>query len=249
MRVPQEGRELEQLGLAHGAADLVRVHVVVLASPPCDAALCVEIEPGIDEVLVRSPLTCELSHGICAKCYGIDLGRGDMVVLGAAVGIVAAQSIGEPGTQMTLRTFHYAGVAELNVTLGLPRLIEIVDARKSPSTPVMEIYLSEKHSKSEKKVSDLFREVEPEEFREAQTRRVKELHDGLVGFHRGDDVAGYLSLVEELVVAPRPGLEGQRAVAGGGASRLRRFALREAAGLGLRPSALRRLMSFITPFQ
>jgi DNA-directed RNA polymerase subunit A" len=60
-----------------------------------------------------------------------------------AVGIVAAQSIGEPGTQMTMRTFHYAGVAEINVTLGLPRLIEIMDARKSPSTPTMTIYLKE----------------------------------------------------------------------------------------------------------
>ncbi|HHD16842.1 MAG TPA: hypothetical protein ENK47_09045, partial [Euryarchaeota archaeon] len=60
-----------------------------------------------------------------------------------SVGIVAAQSIGEPGTQMTMRTFHYAGVAEINVTLGLPRLIEIVDARKLPSTPMMEIHLKD----------------------------------------------------------------------------------------------------------
>ncbi|MEM2631937.1 MAG: DNA-directed RNA polymerase subunit A' [Candidatus Bathyarchaeia archaeon] len=67
---------------------------------------------------------------------------------GEAVGIVSAQSIGEPGTQMTLRTFHYAGVREQNVTLGLPRLIEIVDARRVPSTPIMVIYLDEKHRKS-----------------------------------------------------------------------------------------------------
>ena len=60
-----------------------------------------------------------------------------------AVGVVAAQSIGEPGTQMTMRTFHYAGVAEINVTLGLPRLIEIVDARKNPSTPMMTVYLKD----------------------------------------------------------------------------------------------------------
>ena len=60
-----------------------------------------------------------------------------------AVGVVAAQSIGEPGTQMTMRTFHYAGVAEINVTLGLPRLIEIVDARKIPSTPTMTIKLNQ----------------------------------------------------------------------------------------------------------
>src|SRR4030042_1830629 len=60
-----------------------------------------------------------------------------------AVGVIAAQSIGEPGTQMTMRTFHYAGVAEINVTLGLPRLIEIMDARKEPSTPTMTVYLRE----------------------------------------------------------------------------------------------------------
>ena len=64
-----------------------------------------------------------------------------LVEPGEAVGTVAAQSIGEPGTQMTLRTFHYAGVAELSVTQGLPRLIEIVDARNNPSTPTMKIYL------------------------------------------------------------------------------------------------------------
>jgi DNA-directed RNA polymerase subunit A" len=60
-----------------------------------------------------------------------------------SAGILAAQSIGEPGTQMTMRTFHYAGVAEINVTLGLPRLIEIVDARRVPSTPMMTIYVDE----------------------------------------------------------------------------------------------------------
>ena len=72
-----------------------------------------------------------------------------------AVGVVAAQSIGEPGTQMTMRTFHYAGVAEINVTLGLPRLIEIVDARKVPSTPTMTIKLAADHAHDR----DLAREV------------------------------------------------------------------------------------------
>src|SRR5207249_3634269 len=63
-----------------------------------------------------------------------------------SAGIVSAQSIGEPGTQMTMRTFHYAGVAEMNVTLGLPRLIEIVDARRVPSTPIMELYVKSGHT-------------------------------------------------------------------------------------------------------
>ncbi len=82
-----------------------------------------------------------------------------LVEPGEAVGIVAAQSIGEPGTQMTLRTFHYAGVREQNVTLGLPRLIEIVDARRVPSTPIMSIYLDKNHRKSKEKATDVARDI------------------------------------------------------------------------------------------
>ncbi len=88
---------------------------------------------SVTEVKVRSPLTCELTHGICAKCYGMDLGRGAMVEQGSAVGIVAAQSIGEPGTQLTLRTFHTGGVAAgSDITTGLPRVEELVEARRLP---------------------------------------------------------------------------------------------------------------------
>lgn len=91
------------------------------------------IDCGIEEVKVRSPLTCELIHGICAHCYGMDLGRGKMVELGAAVGTVAAQSIGEPGTQLTLRTFHTGGVAAGgDITTGLPRVEELFEARRTP---------------------------------------------------------------------------------------------------------------------
>ncbi|MFC2064339.1 DNA-directed RNA polymerase subunit beta' [Chloroflexota bacterium] len=91
------------------------------------------IEAGIKDVKVRSPLTCQLIHGICANCYGLDLGRGKMVELGSAVGIVAAQSIGEPGTQLTLRTFHTGGVAAGgDITSGLPRVEELFEARKTP---------------------------------------------------------------------------------------------------------------------
>jgi DNA-directed RNA polymerase subunit A' len=82
-----------------------------------------------------------------------------LVEPGEAVGIVAAQSMGEPGTQMTLRTFHYAGVREQNVTLGLPRLIEIVDARRTPSTPIMSIYLDKEHRKSKEKATEVAREI------------------------------------------------------------------------------------------
>ncbi len=88
----------------------------------------------VPEVQVRSPMTCSLIHGICALCYGRDLGRGEMVEIGSAVGIVAAQSIGEPGTQLTLRTFHTGGTAQASgdITSGLPRVEELFEARKKP---------------------------------------------------------------------------------------------------------------------
>ncbi|KCZ72735.1 DNA-directed RNA polymerase, subunit A' [Candidatus Methanoperedens nitroreducens] len=79
---------------------------------------------------------------------------------GEAAGVVSAQSIGEPGTQMTMRTFHYAGVAEINVTLGLPRLIEIVDARKSPSTPMMTIFLEKDYAFDRDKARELAWKIE-----------------------------------------------------------------------------------------
>jgi DNA-directed RNA polymerase subunit beta' len=89
---------------------------------------------GIDELYVFSPMTCELEQGICSKCYGIDLATGVPVEMGAAVGIVAAQSIGEPGTQLTLRTFHTGGTAEArgDITQGLPRVEELFEARQQP---------------------------------------------------------------------------------------------------------------------
>ncbi|MHA1216042.1 MAG: DNA-directed RNA polymerase subunit A', partial [Candidatus Thorarchaeota archaeon] len=94
-----------------------------------------------------------------AICLTLENYKRALVEPGEAVGIVAAQSIGEPGTQMTLRTFHYAGVREQNVTLGLPRLIEIVDARRSPSTPIMTIYLDKEHRKSKEKATEIAREI------------------------------------------------------------------------------------------
>jgi DNA-directed RNA polymerase subunit beta' len=89
---------------------------------------------SVEDVCVRSPMTCDLVHGICAMCYGRDLGRGEMVGIGTAVGIIAAQSIGEPGTQLTLRTFHSGGTAQASgdITSGLPRVEELFEARKKP---------------------------------------------------------------------------------------------------------------------
>ena len=87
------------------------------------------VEAGVDEVLVRSPLTCQARHGVCRACYGRNLATGSLVGIGEAVGIIAAQSIGEPGTQLTMRTFHTGGVAGLDITAGLPRVEELFEAR------------------------------------------------------------------------------------------------------------------------
>jgi len=84
---------------------------------------------SIDQVYVRSPLTCQTRRGICQLCYGRDLGRGELVELRTAVGIIAAESIGEPGTQLTMRTFHTGGVAGVDITSGLPRVEELFEAR------------------------------------------------------------------------------------------------------------------------
>ena len=87
------------------------------------------INAGITKVHVRTPLTCQLRRGACQRCYGRNLANGRMVDLNTAVGIIAAQSIGEPGTQLTLRTFHTGGVVGLDITSGLPRVEELFEAR------------------------------------------------------------------------------------------------------------------------
>ena len=87
------------------------------------------VEAGITEVFVRSPLTCDAHRGLCRPCYGRIPATGHLVKVGEAVGIIAAQSIGEPGTQLTMRTFHTGGVAGLDITSGLPRVEEIFEAR------------------------------------------------------------------------------------------------------------------------
>lgn len=91
---------------------------------------------GVEEVVIRTALTCQARYGICAMCYGRDLATRQMVKMGTAVGVIAAQSIGEPGTQLTMRTFHKAGVAGKDITQGLPRVEELFEAR-TPKEPAI----------------------------------------------------------------------------------------------------------------
>ena len=94
-----------------------------------DVVIARLFEAGVDQVKIRSVLTCESRVGTCAKCYGRSLATGQLVDIGEAVGIIAAQSIGEPGTQLTMRTFHTGGVAGDDITQGLPRVVELFEAR------------------------------------------------------------------------------------------------------------------------
>jgi len=95
------------------------------------------IAAGIEEVTIRTAFTCNTKHGVCQKCYGRNLATGSDVEVGEAVGIIAAQSIGEPGTQLTMRTFHTGGVAGDDITQGLPRIQELFEARNPKGLAVI----------------------------------------------------------------------------------------------------------------
>jgi DNA-directed RNA polymerase subunit beta' len=94
-------------------------------------------DPSIDRVRTRSVLTCEAEQGICVACYGESLATGEMIELGEAVGVIAAQSIGEPGTQLTMRTFHTGGIVGEDITHGLPRVVELFEARTPKGAAVL----------------------------------------------------------------------------------------------------------------
>ena len=112
-----------------------------------EKATIIEKHKSIKSVKVRSPITCKSRYGTCAKCYGYDLATNKQVKVGEAVGIIAAQSIGEPGTQLTLRTFHIGGVAGRDITYGLPRAEEIFEARTPKGAAIL--------SKSNGEISDI----------------------------------------------------------------------------------------------
>ncbi len=123
-------------------ADIVsKKKTIVKAGEVITDELAIEIDQsGVESAIVRSPLTCKASHGICAQCYGWDFSTRAMVEIGVPVGVIGAQSIGEPGTQLTMRVKHSGGIVGLDVTQGLPRVEELFEARipKSPA-PIAEI--------------------------------------------------------------------------------------------------------------
>jgi DNA-directed RNA polymerase subunit beta' len=148
-----------------------------------EAAVALIEGAGVEEVFIRSPLTCQLGQGLCQQCYGRDLGRHQLVKLGATVGIVAAQSIGEPGTQLTLRTFHTGGIAHgEDITRGLPRVEELLEARK--------------HPKGEAMLADISGRVEVDQVEDG-TRLVKVIDSWLVRDEYAQEPSWTVMLEEE----------------------------------------------------
>ena len=140
--------------------------VIVERNEEIDEAKAQEIiNAGIEKVHARSPLTCQSRRGVCQACYGRDLARGEIVNMNTAVGIIAAQSIGEPGTQLTLQTFHTGGVVGLDITSGLPRVEELFEAR-TPKVPailadisgVAEVIIGDDGDKIEVTSTEIFRD-------------------------------------------------------------------------------------------
>src|SRR5690349_10428276 len=147
------------------AADVVAEDGTVIAQAGADLGdvlIGQLVEAGVSEVKVRCVLTCESLLGTCATCYGRSLATGKLVDVGEAVGIIAAQSIGEPGTQLTMRTFHTGGVAGEDITHGLPRVQELFEARKP---------------KGEAQITELAGQVQIEDDDEKHVRRIRVTSD------------------------------------------------------------------------
>ncbi|HJP66201.1 MAG TPA: DNA-directed RNA polymerase subunit beta', partial [Actinomycetota bacterium] len=145
-----------------------------------DADVRTIMNSGVDVVYVRSVLTCDAVVGVCQRCYGRNLATGRLVDIGESVGIIAAQSIGEPGTQLTMRTFHTGGVAGEDITHGLPRVVELFEARRP---------------KGEAQITELSGTAEIEDDEEKKVRRITVTSDD------GDQVQYAVSLRARLAVA------------------------------------------------
>jgi DNA-directed RNA polymerase subunit beta' len=147
--------------VAQAVVDPKTGEVLCDTNTPIDRVLAKKIvDAGVMEVFVRSPLTCEAARGLCQRCYGTSLATGDRAMQGEAAGIIAAQSIGEPGTQLTMRTFHTGGIAGQDITSGLPRVEELFEARNPRGMAVLteidgEVEVIETPDGREVKVSDV----------------------------------------------------------------------------------------------
>lgn len=177
-----------------------------------EKALLIENCLSISAVLVRSPLTCTAKYGVCQKCYGRDLGTRKLVEIGTPVGVIAAQSIGEPGTQLTMRVRHAGGIVGLDVTQGLPRVEELFEAR----TPKIRSPISEISGKVHitqvadgYKVEVVTQGVKPQEVREYFVPLTSQLYvkDGQL-ISSGEQLAsGYLDIKEVLAVRGLRGVQ------------------------------------------
>jgi DNA-directed RNA polymerase subunit beta' len=176
---------------------------------------------NIQEVAVFTPLTCDSNKGVCQKCYGLDMGRNKLVDIGEAIGIVAAQAIGEPGTQLTMRTFHSGGVAGADITQGLPRVEEIferrepkaeasvsewngevVDVRREGKKKIISIILDEGENRKKGKIVDYelsFRRT-PIVNKGDKIKKGQIISDGSVNLERLFEFAGK-DVTEEYIVA------------------------------------------------
>ena len=149
------------------------------------------VNAGVEEVTIRSAFTCNTKHGVCKHCYGRNLATGDDVEVGEAVGIIAAQSIGEPGTQLTMRTFHTGGVAGDDITQGLPRIQELFEARNPKGQAVIsEIHGTVKEIKEVKGKNEVVIQGEVEE------RAYTVPYNARMRVSEGDDVIAGQELTE-----------------------------------------------------
>lgn len=157
----REGNEVieglsERLTGRYNAEDIINPktgEVIVVRDTYMDKALADKVvEAGVNRVKIRSVFTCSSKIGVCSKCYGMNMATAQKINIGEAVGIIAAQSIGEPGTQLTMRTFHTGGVAGADITQGLPRVEELFEARKPKGLAIVtEIAGSVKIEETKKK--------------------------------------------------------------------------------------------------
>ncbi len=120
------------------------------------------VSAGIESVEVRTILRCRARRGVCAHCYGADMASGNLVSTGEAVGVIAAQSIGEPGTQLTMRTFHTGGIAGSDITQGLPRIEELFEARRPKKPAIVSEYNGVAHVVQDKRIAKIVIDVEGE---------------------------------------------------------------------------------------